>query len=99
MRSTKRILVVTQTFYPENNPRSIRWQALIREIQNRGWSVDIVTNIKPKDDLFSIYGRLETQTTAPKAMPSKSTIKFSFAQRVKFKVRKLLKLFVWPDYT
>ncbi|MDN3676673.1 glycosyltransferase [Flavobacterium paronense] len=50
--STKKILIVTNGFYPENSPRSLRATELAKEFVKQGHSVKVITHHRPGVDAF-----------------------------------------------
>ena len=49
---TKKILVVTNGFYPENSPRSFRATELAKELARKGHQVTVITHPRPGVDAF-----------------------------------------------
>jgi hypothetical protein len=49
MSKSKKILIVSVSFYPENSPRSFRTTELVKEFCRQGHEVTLMTIYKPKD--------------------------------------------------
>lgn len=95
----KKILIVSYSFFPDNNPRSLRWQALANQFIEKGYEVHILTQQKSRKKGLKIYGQ-KKPILQEKQKIEKKRFNLSFlAQVLKKRIGKLFKIFIWPDYS
>lgn len=100
--SKKKILIVSYTFYPDNNPRSLRWQSLGAQFIEQGYEVHVLTYQNSQKEGFKIFGQrnivYQGTRSIEKSVKEVLNLKNS-VQIFKKKIRKIFKYFIWPDFS
>ena len=105
LANSKKILIVSYTFYPDSNPRSLRWQALSAQFIARGFEVHVLTQNKAEKNGLIIFGRKKLPSknineNKPIEKTNREILKSSnLIQILKKRIRKLFKIIIWPDFS
>ena len=100
--NSKKILIVSYTFYPDNNPRSLRWQALASQFIEKGYEIHVLTQQQAEKKGFKIFGRRPLVTQGPTKIEAGSQEVANLSSQIqvlKKKIRKVFKVFIWPDFS
>ena len=95
-----RILLIAPYLEPYNNPRAIRWSAILREWEKKGWEIDVVTGRHPDGSREHTKHIKYFEPAFPSLSAGRKRISSSVPQsksRLRFLNQLLLKSWYWPD--
>jgi hypothetical protein len=101
-----RILIITHSFYPANEPRAFRWSSISKNLELIGHNIDILTISASKSLINSNFNNEKSiiRVTDPinsVAVFNRKNSNYrtsAFKKQFKFLLKKLFEYLKWPDY-